>query len=245
MNLLKNNIFKIVLSCFFASAFLALYLPFCIKGNLFRGWLAYSCILLSFVFSLVFVRLTAKKVLVTCALAVNCVADYFLILHLNKTNQLIGVIVFCVVQFVYAIYTFVIIKRTCLKIAMIVSRVVLSALAAILVPLLVKGGALETLSVIYITNALVTLVVFVFKFKNEWLTFVGFLLYFVCDVLIGLSNGAAKYFGITEKMLKLITAHNYAMYLYLPGIFLIALSSVWEFSKGSIPFAFKSNKTHN
>ena len=246
MKLLKSKIFKIVISCIVAAAVLTLYLFYCIDGNWNHEWFGYSCILLYFAFSLLFVRLTAKKVSFTCALAVNCVADYFLIIsyHINyrRIDQLLGVIFFCIVQAVYAVYTYFIIERKSLKIAMVASRGALIVLAAILLPTLLKLGALETLSVIYILNSLVSLIVFACRIKTEWLTFIGFLFFFICDIFVGLSNGAAPYLGMSEEAVALISAHNYEMFFYLPGIFLIALSSVWEFEKEKIPLPFKQRK---
>ena len=246
MKLLENKIFKIAVSCVFAAAVLIIYLIYCIEGNLFHGGLAYSCIALSFVFSLLFVRLTAKKVFVTCALAVNCVADYFLIIsyHLSysKTDQLLGVIFFCIVQLIYAVYTYFIIKRMSLKIVMLASRGLLSALVAILLPVVLKLGALEVLSVIYILNSFISLVVFAVNMKTEWLTFIGFLFFFICDIFVGLTNGAAPYFGISGEALQLLSGHNYSIIFYIPGIFLISLSAVWEVAKGRIPLPLKPNQ---
>lgn len=215
----------------FAAAIFGSY--FCIifgefKPPLNSTYFYFGSVALCFVFSLLFMKMQAKKVLVTLALAVTVVADYFLILFPNEQNRLIGLCVFCAVQLVYAIYTLVLNKSIGARVVNIALRVALCAIAAYVAPLYFELGTIELLTVMYIINFLITILYLLIHIKTEALMLLGMLLFFVCDIIIGLTNGAAEIFGITGDFLTFIYTYDIAFYCYLPGLFLIAMSSVWR-----------------
>ena len=207
-----------------------MFLYVCIRGSANDPYnaLSYASIGASFLLSLIFVRKSPKKILITLALGINVVADYFLVLMPSEQNRLIGVCIFLGVQFAYFLYTMFLVKGIGLKIVWIAIRVALCLLAGFLVPLWLKLDTLEMISLIYIVNSFVTLATIAFHLRFEWLTFVGYFLFFACDIFVGLTYGAGL-LGITGTFLNILLNYDIAFFLYVPGIFIIALSSVWEF----------------
>jgi len=91
---------------------------------------------------------------------------------------------------------------------------------------------LEILSVVYIANFLITVIVTACHAKTQWLTLSGMISFFICDIIIGLTNGGGAILGINTTWLA---SGDYAFFFYVPGIFLIALSSVWANKSGLTP----------
>lgn len=224
----KNKIFKTVMSIVFGGIILFLYIFLTTHSTTTYRHLYYACIVLSFLLALLFLRPTLKNICLTAALFFACCADYCLILNFSVTNmpsdQIYGMLAFCALQVCFAVYTWFLLQRQSLRIAMLTARLLASLCVIIILPL-IGLGLLEILSVIYILNFLITIVVTSCQARTEWLTLIGMISFFICDIFVGLNNGGSAILGL--KNVAWLTAHDYSFYFYVPGIFIIALSSVW------------------
>lgn len=227
MDKVKKPIFKIVMSVLFSALVLSAYLYVCIKGDLDRPYLSYGCIIACFLLSLLFIGKSSKKIFITLALAANVAADYFLVFDATEENKIIGVSIFLGVQFFYLLYSLSLTKAIGLKIMDIALRVALCLIVYFVVPKYVTLSTLEMLSLMYIANSFVTLLSILVHIKTEWVTFIGFLLFFVCDIFVGLTNGGADILNISGSFVDFIFKYDIAFYTYIPGVLLISLSSVW------------------
>ena len=228
----KVSVFKVILTVLFAAAIFAGYFyvifgKFTPEMKIQPEHIRYALVGACFVFSLLFTRLSAKKIFITVALAINVAADYFLILAPSDENKLVGLCVFCGVQFMYFLYTLYLNKSIGLKVINMAVRVGLCLLAYFLVPNYFTVGTLEIVAMMYIINFAVSLVFFLFYIKSEWLLFLGFLLFFICDIFVGLTNGGIDILGITGAAADFLRTYDIAFYSYVPGLFFIASSSVW------------------
>lgn len=226
----KLSISKLLITILFAGIIFAAYF-FVIFGEikypLKTAYFSYACVCACCLFALLFLR-SKKQLLVVLALAVTVVADYFLILFPSEQNRLIGACVFCAVQLVYAIYTLVLNKSIGVRVVNIALRVALCLIAYFVVPIYFELALLEMIALMYIINFVVSILFMLIHIKTEWLMLLGYLLFFACDIFVGLSNGGAEILGITGNFLALINGYDFAFYFYIPGLFLIALSSVWR-----------------
>ena len=224
----KINLLKMIVSCVFAFAILGAYAYHIWKGEPFdRPYLYYGAVGLCMLFSLLFVKSNIKKILITLALMLTVVADYFLVFNATDANKAIGLYVFCGVQFVYLIYSLVITKNNFARALNFGSRAGLSVAAILILPRYLTLTTMQIVAVIYIINALITLITLAVHMKTEWLTFIGFLLFMICDVAIGLTNGGAEIIGISGGLIDFLNTYDIAFFCYIPGLFLISLSSVW------------------
>jgi len=216
------------MSILFAMAVIGsyVYITF-FEGTIYPSYFSFGCICACFLLSLIFVKWEQKKVYITLALALTILADYFLVLAPSAENKMFGLYVFCGVQFFYMLYTMCLNKGNGLKVLNMAIRVGLSLLAYFLLNHFFDLGTMENIAVIYIINSFVTLVWLLFHIKTEWLVFIGFLLFFICDVYIGLMEGALAFFNVTGPVLEFLLKYNIAGYTYIPGILLISLGCVW------------------
>ncbi len=228
----KAFYFKLIASILFAILVFGMYLYANIEGDIrvgeYKNILCYACIIACFIFSLLFIKKNTKKILITIALALNVVADYFLVLTLSYKTQLIGVCIFCFIQFAYALYTIYLTKNVWLKLLNVVIRVVVTVVAYFVIQHFLHLETVEIISLLYAINCFITVVVLLFYIKTEWLLFLGLLLLLICDIFVGLQYGAVDILGITGWFLNIIENYDIAFICYIPAEFLIALSSVWS-----------------
>ncbi|MGN1201021.1 MAG: hypothetical protein ACI4R8_02000 [Candidatus Caccovivens sp.] len=227
----KRNflIFKICISIAFAMLIAGAYFYVIFAGDLNPAYLSFGCICACFCFAFIFIGKGFKKFFIILALAVNVASDYFLVFNPSFENaQLIGLCLFCGVQFFYFLYTLTLAKGNGTRVVNLAVRVALCLLAYFILPKYIVLSTLEMIAVMYIINSLVTLLILLLHIKTEWLIFIGFFLFFVCDIFVGLTNGGVELLGITGAFVDFINKFDIAFYTYIPGIFLIALSSVWE-----------------
>lgn len=229
----KVNGFKIFASILFAILILGAYGYVIWKGEPWgKNYLSYGAIGLCFAFSLIFLTKNSKKVFITLALACNVAADYFLVFAPSEKHKLIGLCVFLGMQLFYFCYTLAIQKSNVARAINFALRLSVCLAAILLLPRYATLKTIELLAVIYIANSLVTLFVMLCHFKTEWLAFFGMLLFILCDVCVGLTNGGIEFFHIPAgKFVEFITTHDVAFWFYTPGVFLISLSSVWAKNK--------------
>lgn len=227
----KISEFKFLATLVFGGVIFGMFLYIILKGDFKNAYLSFSCVGLCFLFSLLFIKLTSKKILITLALATNVVADYFLILTPSEENKLIGLGIFCGVQFFYLVYSLLLNKSIGVRIVNISLRVALCLIAYYVLPKYFSLSVLELVAVMYILNFLVSLLVVLCHIKTEWLLFVGLLLFFACDIFVGLAEGGFALLNLTGNFVDFVLTKNVHFWFYIPGLFLIATSSVWASKK--------------
>lgn len=232
----KASVFKVIMTVIFAllvfaSFFYVIFGNFDENSNLKLQYFAYACVGLCFLFSLCFIKINLKKILLTLGLAFVVIADYFLILMPSEQNKLVGVCVFCVFQFVLLLYTLFLNQSIGIRIVNIAIRLTLCLLAYFLIPNYFEVGTLELVSIMYILNFLVSLIFLLIHVKSEWLLFLGCLLFFLCDIVVGLKNGGIALLNLSGPFVDFLNSGDISFYLYIPGLFLIATSSVYAKKK--------------
>ena len=225
--------YQIVMTILFAALFLGGMLWVFFKGDFEKPYITFALTGVSFLLSLFFIGKSAKRILIPIALACAVAADYFLVFsELTATNQLIGICLFCGTQAALMIYTLFLNKSNGRRVINIATRVALCLIAYFVLPLYFPIGTLEIIAVMYVINFVVTLGVVALHIKREWLLFIGLLLYLICDIALGLSMGALL-LGLGKDVVAILNMLNLTFWAYYPGLFFIALSSV---------FANKRNK---
>ena len=211
-----------------------MYLYVALKGDIQHNILTLSCVAASFVLALLFVKISKKKILISVALLFSVLADFFMLVapELNfmelEKIQLLGICLYCGVQLCLLIYTLTLSKSIGLNITNIAFRVLICLLAWFLIPKYLTLSRLQMIAVMYFLNACVTLLTLLFYIKKNPILFFGVLLLVVASVFVGFTHGAAEIFQITGEFLEIITKYNIAFFCYIPAVYLIALSSVWE-----------------
>ncbi|MBQ0017053.1 MAG: hypothetical protein KBT30_00295 [Clostridiales bacterium] len=214
-----KNIIAIILSVII----LALYLKVLIFGeaHYVEGFLG---IPLAFLISALFLDIKNSKAFITYALLLNSIADVFLVL--TRTHQEVGVSIFILAQICYMIYTLMLDKKLWVKLVNISSRVIISVVAVVVLKSLFNLELLEMLSVIYITNSCITCLFLGVHIKTKLLMFIGFILFILCDIVVGLTWGGAEILNLSGAFIDLLYKFDFAFLFYVPGIYLISLSSI-------------------
>lgn len=228
-------IFKIISTIMFAV--IVFGLPFILikYGNLQidSNIIGFGCTTCAcFLFSLIFIRKDSKKLLITLALAINVVADSFLTFMPFEKYELIAICVFCGMQFVYFVYTLFLNKGTGTRIVNIAVRVALCLTAYFVLRIYVPLTTLDIIYIMYILNSFITLLVFLVHLKTDWLTFIGFLFFFIYDVFSWLLTGGIALFGLTGSFVDFLNQYAWVLvYCNYIGMFIISASSVWAKKK--------------
>ena len=198
-----------------------------IYGNKF---IAYSCVLTCFLFSLLFFK-SEKLVLVqVVALLFTCGADVFLILLEGELKTLAMVIFLCA-QVCYAIKTLLFANSKRERLIQIILRVSLSIVGgtAVLVVLKAQAQALFVISVIYYVNLILSAVFSFIHFNegtNQKLTAIGLTLFALCDVTIGF-DFLIDIFSLSSKSFLYKLTHlpfSLVHLFYYPSQTLLSLS---------------------
>lgn len=225
--------FKICISIIFALLILGAWGYVIWRGEPWdRRYLGYGAIALCFLFSLIFIGKSSKKIFITFALATNVAADYFLVFSKDcgtEKYKLIGLCVFLGVQFFYFLYTLFVQRNNAARAVNFALRAAAILVVVLILRTRLSLGVKEQLAIIYIANSVITLLVMIFHAKTEWVAAIGMFLFILCDVCVGLNEGGFDVLGITSGWFyEFIMSHDCAFWFYTPGIFLISLSSVWE-----------------
>lgn len=184
----------------------------------------YSSIILCFIYAL---AMLADPLLIA-ALAGTVAADYFLVTFV-PSRQLPGMACFLVVQAIYAIFLH---RQGFQKIWLAIRLVPMVLITAITFLVLGKNAdAVAILSVLYYANILLNMVMAFLKFKKFPMLAIGFLLFILCDTVIGLQVASGGYLPIKPGSALyqfLWMPINLAWLFYLPSQVLIALSSATQ-----------------
>lgn len=186
--------------------------------------LHYTGIVLSFLFAIgFFLALQGKerkKGIVVLGMFFTCIADYFLIL-LND-YFVVGVLFFFLTQICYFLY----LSRECSsreRTVLVIRRVAIVAAAGLLIMLGIRQFSGLVLAVSFYIITFAGNVVIGWKRYPKQLFSIGLVLFFCCDICVGLSNsGLAKVEGV---VVPYASVFRWLIYLfYMPSQVCIALS---------------------
>ena len=167
-----------------------------------------------------------KNPLLAAGLMCTVGADYCLVMC-SPIQQLWGMVFFLGAQTFYAIHLHLQKKST----PLLITRLALTV-AGVLIAILVlqdKTDALALVSICYYANLIMNLIVACTQWKNCKLLPIGFLLFILCDTVIGLQVASGGYLPIPEGSWLhelLFMPFNLSWFFYLPSQVLIALSSL-------------------
>ena len=182
---------------------------------------SYLSIVVCFCYALLFVR---NEPLTVAGLAFTVAADHCLVVC-DPIQRTWGMAFFLVAQSLYAIR----LHRVIGSRVFLILRVSLSLLgaAAAWIVLGSKTDLLSILSILYYANLILNLFAAFFRFKTEKLAALGFLLFILCDTVIGLQVACGGYLPISENSIiyKIIFMDfHLSWFFYLPSQVLLALS---------------------
>jgi uncharacterized membrane protein YhhN len=159
------------------------------------------------------------------ALGCTMGADFFLVVC-SPIEQLWGMMFFLVAQTLYAIRLHK--QNQCRTLIWLRVVLIACAEAVTVVILKEKTDALAVISIAYYANLIVNIIASFTKFRSKRLLPIGFVLFLLCDTVIGLQAASGVYLPISEGSLlhRIIYVNfNLAWFFYLPSQVLIALSS--------------------
>ncbi len=228
----KKPIFKIVLTFLLFAAVVAAVVYVVLKGDLKKAYLSIGCAGVSFLISLLFIGKVKKKVYLTLALAANVAAYYFWVFDVTaggKNNRLIAICIFLAAQLFFMFYSLSLTRAIFLKILDLALRVAACLLIWFVVKKHVTLTRDQTLGLMYLANALVTLLAALVHIKTEWLTFIGLLLSFVAALFTWLIFGGAISLKLSTAFIEfLLKNYKYIVFAtFAVGNAIIALSSAW------------------
>lgn len=183
----------------------------------------YLAIILCFVYALVCCR--KATLLIVGGLAFTLGADYCLVVA-NPVQQLWGMVFFMGAQTMYAIY----LQMHSRNKSLLIIRVALVVLAEG-IAWLVLGDNLDPLAAVsmyYYANLIMNLIEAFTMFRTEKLLSIGFVLFLLCDTVIGLQVACGGYLPIDENSLLyqiIFMPFHLSWFFYLPSQVLIALKA--------------------
>lgn len=197
-----------------------LYLEF--NKNNINNYLKYSLIIINFLFGLIYLikNYFKEKLFLVLGLFFTIESDYFLLFKNSNKEYCIGISIFIIVQLMYFIYNFLSNKLYLNEIIIeIIIRIFLIIVSLIFVYYFLNKyfNLVNVLAISYFINLLINFLECIFFFKRNKkrniILIIGFLLFILCDLSVGLYN------------LKLIDAFKHLMWIaYAPSQFLLLYS---------------------
>ncbi len=197
-----------------------LYLEF-YKNNI-NNYLKYFLIMINFLFGLIYLikNYSKEKLFLVLGLLFTIGSDYFLLFKNSNKEYCIGISIFIIVQLMYFIYNFLSNKLYLNEIIIeIIIRIFLIIVSLIFVYYFLNKyfNLVNVLAISYFINLLINFLECIFFFKRNKkrniILIIGFLLFILCDLSVGLYN------------LKLIDAFKHLMWIaYAPSQFLLLYS---------------------
>lgn len=182
---------------------------------------SYLAIILCFLFALLFG--IKHKPLLVGGLAFTVCADYCLVIC-DPIQQLWGMVFFLGAQTLYAILLYQNQKN---KTLLLLRILLIIAIEAITIAILGSNlDALAVISVCYYANLFMNIVAAFAQWKKNKLLPIAFVLFILCDTVIGLQVASGGYLPISENSVLhniLFMDFNLAWFFYLPSQVLIAL----------------------
>lgn len=188
--------------------------------------LVYSCflsIVLCFVHALIHIKRGDK--LLAAGLACTVMADLCLVVC-SPAQRLWGMVFFLAAQSLYAIR----LHRQIKSKALLIIRISLTVVALAVTAIVLKDAtdALALVSLCYYANLIMNIVTSFARFRQNKLLAIGFVLFLLCDTVIGLQVACGGYLPIEEGTLLhqiIFMPFNLAWFFYLPSQVLISLST--------------------
>lgn len=218
-----NQLFKRIGLAFFLIAEAILYYFILTAGGQTLVVTSYASIVLCFLFALQGMK---SIPLMVAGLACTVGADFCLIVC-DPIQRLGGMVFFLGAQTLYAIH----LHRKQPNTAILLLRILLTAAAEILAVRILKDNldALAMVSMAYYANLIVNMIAAFTQWRKNKLLPVGFVLFILCDTIIGLQVASGGYLPITEGSMLynlIFNGFNTAWMFYLPSQVLIALSTL-------------------
>ena len=188
----------------------------------------FTSVVTAFTFSLFFIYKSKSVILTEIALLFTVMADLFLEI-VSPMVQTVAMIFFSLVQIAYFIRLFLEIKSKKWKIINIAVRVIVVTIVEIAVYLIIKEKMdfLSTISMFYISNLLLNIILSFVEFKKSPLLAIGLLLFLGCDIFVGFQAAIGTYIEVaTDSILYKIAYSpiNVTWLCYLPSQTLLSLS---------------------
>ena len=192
--------------------------------------LEFSSIVVAFAFSLVFICDNTKVILTQIALFFTVLADLFLEI-VNPMIQVAAMVAFSIVQLLHFSRLFLELSTKKWKLINLFIRLGLIIVIEITTFIILKEkmNFLSAISMFYITNLLLNIVLSFFEFKKSPLFAFGLLLFLGCDIFVGLqmANGVFINIPADSILYKIIfVPFNIAWLCYLPSQVLISTSVI-------------------
>lgn len=188
--------------------------------------LVYSCfssIVICFVHALIHVKQGDK--LLIAGLACTVMADLCLVVW-SPVQRLWGMVFFLAAQSLYAIR----LHRQIRSNALLIIRISLTVVALAVTVIVLKDAtdALALVSLCYYANLIMNIITAFTRFRDNKLLSIGFVLFLLCDTVIGLQVACGGYLPIEDGSLLhqiIFMPFNLAWFFYLPSQVLISLSA--------------------
>lgn len=182
---------------------------------------SYAAIVLCFLFAVV--TGIKKNPLPVAGLALTVCADFCLVIC-DPIQRLWGMVFFLLAQILYAAYLY---QKQKNKPLLVIRILLIAVIEAIAIAVLGNNlDALAVISVCYYANLVMNIVAAVAQWKTEKMLSIAFVLFLLCDTVIGLQVAAGAYLPIAEgsALYNLIFMDfNLSWLFYLPSQVLIAL----------------------
>lgn len=196
--------------------------------------LSLAFIILSASFGIVFSLDKKHYIFLIIAFIFTVIADYFLVIRFQETgdifDQSAGVTTFIVTQTFYFLFLLFSCDNRKVKIANILTRIVLSIIVLIVAIIVLKEklNYLVVVSLIYFSFLIINVIFAFIQHKKTGLIFaIGLVFFMLCDILIGLSVVFNAIFEVsTESFIYKLVFHpfNFAWLFYGISQTLIPLS---------------------
>lgn len=212
-----------VLTGLFLLAELVLYILILSTGGKVLIFSSFFSVVLCFLYALSDIK-RGKRLLV-CGLFFTVCADFCLVIC-DPIQQLWGMIFFLTAQSLYALHLFRLKpsrSRLLVRLTLIITALILCVIV-----LRNKTDALALVSLCYYGNLIMNIVDALANRKEEKLLPSAFLLFILCDTVIGLQVASTGYLSIGRESLLykfLFMDFNLSWLFYLPSQVLIALSA--------------------
>ena len=212
---------KWMLTALFLAAELVLYGLILTTAGKTLIWSEFISIVLCFAFAL----LHWGKPFMIGGLALTVCADFCLVVC-DPIQQLWGMVFFLGAQTLYA----VMLHRQKLARGLLIARLPLSVAVEFIAVLILGENTdpLALVSVLYYVNLIMNMICAFTRFREHRLLAIGFVLFILCDTVIGLQVAAGGYLPIPEGSLVhriIFSGFHLSWFFYLPSQVLLALSA--------------------
>lgn len=184
---------------------------------------SYAAILLCFAYALSFWKTGNRYIIL--GLLFTAGADYFLVIC-DPIQQLWGMVMFLCAQTCYAAALHAVVKgKTWLVVRGVLTGI---ALAVTVIVLGENCDALALVSLCYYANLIMNIAAAFYGFRGKRMLPWAFVLFLLCDTVIGLQVAAGNYLPIEENSLLyrvIFMDFNLSWFFYLPSQVMLALSA--------------------